>query len=309
MLQDNIFEHGGSVAPPTKITYSALELAELYMTAREDFLGLDLEVVTNGWNLNYIFDFLYYIRKIELFDDIIEWLVECWKSKHQYYASYDKVSDNELKFNYYCFKEQLQLIKDKLLERFKSEKHTEELRKKMLAGYKKNSINTQPQQEAKPIVETPTAQPAFIQQSQTNELEYRMEDFDRNKLRCLLISDDKIFDKFVRLMRNDVWPFVCQNKGKYCNALRFVCMVHGIVAEKSTMPDFDNLLQAIIPDLPSQLSSMKQRQDANKKKNLINYRDPNKRRNTDCYKLANDCPDIEKKLQDVIDDMKKVTDS
>jgi hypothetical protein len=78
-------------------------------------------------------------------------------------------------------------------------------------------------------------------------------------------------------------------------------MVHGIVGEKTSMPEFDDLLQAIIPNLPSQLSSMKQRQDANKKKNLINYRDPIKRRNNDCYKLSNDCPDIEEKLQSVID--------
>ena len=67
------------------------------------------------------------------------------------------------------------------------------------------------------------------------------------------------------------------------------------------MPEFDDLLQEIIPGIGSQLSSMKQRQDANKKKNLINYRDPRKRRNDDCYQLDNDCPDIEKKLQPVID--------
>ena len=69
------------------------------------------------------------------------------------------------------------------------------------------------------------------------------------------------------------------------------------------MPEFDDLLQAIIPGLPSQLSSMKQRKDANKKKNLTNYRDPLKQRNNDCYQLTNDCPDIEKRLQPVIDAM------
>ena len=67
------------------------------------------------------------------------------------------------------------------------------------------------------------------------------------------------------------------------------------------MPEFDDLLQGIIPGIGSQLSSMKQRQDANKKKNLINYRDPIKRRNNDCYQLTNDCPDIEERLQPVID--------
>lgn len=97
-------QHGGSVAAPTKITYSAQELAELYITTREDFLGLDLEVATRNWNLNYIYDFLYYIRNVDLFDNIIEWLALCWKSKHQYYTSYDKVSDNDLELNYTNFK-------------------------------------------------------------------------------------------------------------------------------------------------------------------------------------------------------------
>ena len=298
---------GRGAAAPTKFTYSALELGEMMNHKPLDLLKLDIGYHTRWFDCDYIEEILSFVNDEGKMLMLMTLIVEDWRKKtaeHHPQVAYRNPKTKE----YVPHVEELNIKLDAICKRLLAEReqieHADLFRKQFMQQYSQPLSTAAHNNTHQSQIHTQ----GIINKDEDNgdededeELEYRMADFDKHKLRCLCISDDKTFDTFVRLMRNEVWPFVSQNKNKYCNALRFVCMVHGIVGEKTCMPEFDDLLQAIIPNLPSQLSSMKQRQDANKKKNLINYRDPKKRRNNDCYKLSNDCPDIEEKLQAVID--------
>lgn len=243
-------------------TYSAKELAEVYMTSREDFFGINIEVTTHSWNLNFIYDFLYAVKFPQEIDNAIEWLVRSWEKSHHYRETYDLAFDKEINMNYLLFKGNLQNIKEKLDERYQAEKEEEELKMRMLGGYYGNdTITALHIQES--VGKSGTDEPHFGGPDITPEPQFHMEDFDRHKISILLIADDETFSLFVQLVREKVWPKVTENKNKYCNAFRFVLMVNGVIAEKSTMTQFDDLLQALIPGIGSQLSSLKQRTDAN----------------------------------------------
>lgn len=298
MNKETFNQHGRSVAAPTKITYSAQELAELYLTTREDFIGLDLEEVTNGWNLNYIFDFLYYIRNVDLYDDIIEWIALCWQTKHQYYNSYDKVSDNALELNFINFKAQLQFIKVKLLERFASEKHTEELRAKMLAGYNKNRINTQPKQnEVKPAIETSTNPPVFVSSNETdNDFHVDIVSLPESIRNKVLVSQ-QVFDVFVKQMNGDIWLTVKKDKTKLCGCLFFLSNFHYITSRNTKPEEFDQLLHHVVHALKDEGSivpSIRRREEVKMSSIERSYKcyacaDINKNMEREIFKLRNDC--------------------
>lgn len=156
---------------------------------------------------------------------------------------------------------------------------------------------------------TETKQPQFQLSSPNVPIEvetvFHMADFDKGKIKYLLINDDETFTLFVKLMRDEVWPKVTENKNKYSNLLAFVLKAHGVLAKNTNMPQFDQLLQEIIPGIGIQLSSLKQRTDANNKKNLTNFFDPRKCKNDDCYKLTQDAPELEELLQPLFDKMKE----
>lgn len=297
MLQDNINQHGVSVDAPTKITYSAQELAELYLTIREDFFGLDLEKVTNEWNLNYIYDFLYNVRNVDLFDDIIEWFAECWKSKHQYYISFDKVSDNDLELNYNHFKAQLQFIKNKLLERFESERHTEELRMRMLSGYNHNSTNTQAQKKAQPVVKSTTAPPVFSTSSDPN-YDYSVEIASLpESIQKIIMVSQKVFDVYVKQLNEDIWLTVVKDKTKLCGCLFFLSNFHYITARNTKPEEFNELLHCVIKALKgkgSVTSSIRRRTETIESNIERSYKcyacaDVSKSMEEEIFKLRNDC--------------------
>lgn len=310
-MKNKTFDQSGrSAAAPIKNTPSAKELAELYLTTREDFFSLDLEEVTNGWSLNYIFDFLYYIRNIDLFDDIIEWLAECWKSKHQYYNSYDKVSDNDLELNYIDFKAKLQFIKAKLLERFESEKHTEELRAKMLAGYRRNTTKTQVRKESQPEINTKTQQPVFVPALE-DETDYHIELSSlREDIQNKILVSQTIFNVYVNQLNTDIWPLtVSTNRGKYCDPLRFLSIKHEIFSENMEREDFDYLLHEVVVELkdqPSLMSSMGRcslTSSQKMKSSLFYYDSPVEKQQEKVWQLIKDCEPLEEGLQPVYDAM------
>lgn len=298
MNKETFKRSGRSAAAPTKITYSAQELAELYLTTREDFIGLDMEEVTNGWNLNYIFDFLYYIRNVDLYDDIIEWIALCWQTKHQYYNSYDKVSDNTLELNFINFKAQLQFIKAKLFERFKSEKHTEELRAKMLAGYRRNTINTTPKQvEVVPDIVTSTNPPVFPQKAAPNN-DYHVDIASLpESIRMKVLISQQVFDVFVRQLNDDIWLTVTKDKTKLCGCLFFLCNFHHITSRNTEPEEFDLLLHHVVFALNGKgsiVSSIRRREETKKSNIERSYKcyacaDVNKNMEHEIYKLRNDC--------------------
>lgn len=281
-------------------TYSAKELAEVYMTSREVFLGLDMKEATQDWNLNFIYSLLYNVRDLSLIDLLINWLAETWAETHHLYDTYTNIKDPKLVENHQRFVLSLKDIKDSLIRRFEAEEHKELLRAQMLGGYHGNdtvTINTR----LDSIGKDETQKPLFGGADVTAEPQFHMADFDSHKIGILLISDDDTFSLFVHLLREKIWPKIEENKNKYSNAFRFVLMVNGIIAERSTMPDFDYMLQELIPGIGSQLSSLKQRSDANNKKNLKYYKDPNKKKCDSCWKLTRDCPDLEKLLKPLLD--------
>ncbi len=128
-----------------------------------------------------------------------------------------------------------------------------------------------------------------------------MSNFDKNKINILLIYDDETFSLFVSTLRKEICPYVLSNKKKYANALKFLCIVHHIVARKTSMNDFDVLLQELVPGIGSMLSSMKLRKDANEEKNYRLYADPKRRKDDSCYLLTRDCSEMEEMLQPVIE--------
>ena len=52
---------------------SAEELARIYMDSRPVFLDMNMEEATNHWNLNYIYEFLYYVRQLPDIDLALNW--------------------------------------------------------------------------------------------------------------------------------------------------------------------------------------------------------------------------------------------
>ena len=289
-------------------TYSAQELGEMMNTNPLGLLKIDIGYQTRWFNCDYIEEILTFVRSEADMKMLMSLIVNDWQKKtaeHHSRVAYRNVETRE----YVPYVTGLPMKLDEICKRLLADREkiqqASAFRQLFLQKYSQPDSMSAP--ESKHGSPSPQVNLTNIDESadeEAGELEFRLEDFNRHKLRCLTISDERVFDNFVRIMRNEVWPFVCTNKNKYCNVLRFVCMVHGIIGEKTNMPEFDDLLQGIIPGLPSQLSSMKKRKDANMKKNLRNYRDPLKRRNNDCYQLANDCPPIEKMLQTVIDAVK-----
>lgn len=263
MSKDAFNLSGRGAAAPTKFTYSAQDLAEMYMTSREDFLGLDMEEVTNGWNLNYIYDFLYYIRNVDLFDDIIDWIAGYWQTKHQYYNSYDKVSDSDLELSYINFRAQLQFVKEKLKERFESERHTEELRNRMLLGYEKYGTETKPHPTNGVSEGNHTGEPSFVTPNQMDYPEYHMSDLTKESQDILLIKNDHVFSMLTDVSRNLLWPWIKKNKLKSANVVRLIFRYAGFISRKTSVLKFTNLFNQIVPEANLKPDTVSSYSDAN----------------------------------------------
>ena len=244
-------QSGRSAAAPIKNTPSAQELAEMFMTSRHDFLGLEMEDVTNEWNLNYIFDFLYYIRDEKQIDSAIAWLDLSWEEKHHVYDSYTNVSDVELDKRKSEFSAQLQFIKAKLMERFEYEKHKKELKAQMLLGF---SASTFSKQQDEPNIEEVT---------QTDVPEYHIEDLTKDSQNILLIEDDEIFSQLTEISRNEIWPWIKKNRLKSANAVRFVFRYLGFIARKCSVLKFTNLFNQMVPDANLKPDTVSSYEDAN----------------------------------------------
>ena len=54
----------------------------MFMTSRPDFLGMDMEVATGGWDDEFIYQFLYFVREQPLISLALEWMETAWKKKY-----------------------------------------------------------------------------------------------------------------------------------------------------------------------------------------------------------------------------------
>ena len=308
-----------SSAAATKNTYSARELAEVYMTSREDFIGLDLEVVTLNWNLNYIFDFLYYIRDVETIGLINAWLVYSWKDKHHFEDSYDNLQSQQLNEECCRFAASLNDIKRKLEQRFENEKNKRLLMARMFEGYHQNKTATEVSEPASTIQETiHTTKPEFTANTLDNNQDDGMppqiliESLPENVQKIIVVSQS-VFDVFVKQLNEDAWLVVEQDKGKYCDALRFLCNFHHITSRDTSREDFDDLLHAVVEAVKengSLVSSMSRCKSTTTKTIASSYKyyaSPVKSHKDKIWELINNCKPLEESLKPVVEAMEQET--
>lgn len=126
----------------------------------------------------------------------------------------------------------------------------------------------------------------------------------------LHITDDQLFSLLVNTMRNDVWPVVDKNKGKYCDVVRFIFEIRGIVDKNVSRNDFDDFLHDIIPNINgSLLSSMKRRSDTINGICLRYYDNPTLDKKNQYWQLRKDGKIIEDLLEPVLKAMNASTDA
>ena len=306
-----------SCAAASQTTYSAKELAEMYMTSREDFIGLDLEVVTLNWNLNYIYDFLYYVRDIEAIDTISEWLVYSWMDKHHLEDTYDNLNNKGLNEECCRFAAALKDIKRKLQHRFENERNKQSLMAKMLEGFHQNKTVTADDKPASATSEPiHTNSPSFTASSSTCRLndgspsQILIEDLPENVQEIIVVSQS-VFDVFVKQLNEDAWLIVEQEKGKYCDALRFLCNFHYITSRDTSREVFDDLLHAVVEAVKgkgSLLSSMSRCKYTTTRTITSSYKyyaSPVSEHREKIWQLINDCKPLEESLLPVIEAMEQ----
>lgn len=286
-------------------TFSAEELAEMYMTSRSDFLGLDMEVATIQWNLNFIFDFLYHVRNLSDIDQVINWLEVMWEEKHFSNATYTTIKDPKLVEEQRRFDLSLKDIKETLIRRFEAEERKEALRVQMLMGYKEPttteviSKGNQSQDRS-----DKTESPHFGVSDSSAVPEYHIEDLPEDVQKILTFTDDETYTLFVNNMNEVTWVKVEANKGKYLDRLRFVCNKYRITNKTTSRKQFDKLLHFIIPDLGTignLKSAMKKQSDSNNKENYINYDSPLEYHRFKCYELCQVGAELEECLTPVLE--------
>lgn len=285
---------------------SAEELARIYMKSRPYFLVMDMEEVTRGWNVNFIYDFLYYVRNISDIDLAIEWLAENWADTHQYYDTYNNLKDPKLVEEYRRFVLTLKDVKDSLLLRFEAEERKEALRVQMMMGYN-TTTSTEVMSKENISQKKPdeTGSPHFEESIFSGLAEYRhIKDLPEDVQNILTFTDDETYTLFVNNMNEDTWLKVSTNKGIYLDRLRFVCNKFEITAKNTDRKQFDKLLHHIIPNLGeigNLESAMKKQTDSNDKANYKYYDSPIFSHRSKCYELCKIGAELEECLTPVLE--------
>lgn len=304
--RDNEIEGKNQHADAVPGTYSAEDLAKIYMKSRPDFLGMDMEEATRGWNLNFIFDFLYYVRDLSDIDLAIEWLAEKWAEAHHLYESYSNIKDPKLVEEHRRFVLSLNDIKESLIGRFEAEKRKEALRAQMLMGYNTTTITDKTSKECVPQNKSDeTDSPHFESPDFSGRPEYRhIKDLPEDVQNILTFDDDETYTLFVNNMNEDTWLKVKDNKGKYLDRLRFVCNKFEITAKNTDRKQFDKLLHCIIPNLGeigNLESAMKKQTDSNNDANYKYYDSPVSFHRSKCYELCQVGAELEECLTPVLE--------
>ena len=281
------------------------ELAWIYMKSRPDFLIMDMEEATNHWNLNYIYEFLYHVRKLSDIDLAINWLAEKWADTHHYYDTYYNLKDPKLVEEYQRFVLTLKDIKDSLLNRFEAEERKEALRVQMLMGYNTTTITEETTEgNLSQNMSDETDSPLFKESNSSGLPEYHIKDLPEDVQKILTFDDDETYSLFVKNMNEDTWLKVKTNKGIYLDRLRFVCNKFEITAKNTDRKQFDKLLHCIIPDLGeigNLESAMKKQTDSNNDANYKYYDSPIPNHRSKCYDLCKVGAELEECLTPVLE--------
>lgn len=267
-------------------TYSAKELAEMYLTSRPSFLALnDLERHTLNWNQNYIFDMLYYIKDESTMDLLISWLTIRWEESHVFWESRDNAANGALHTEKIKFEKETNYTKELVLQKIASEKKKEELYQQMMTGYKQPTQTPPKVQEIKDETEFPQ----FGKPNVLPTPQYHIADLPQDVQHILTFSDDETYSLFVTTMREDTWLIVATNKQKYLDRLRFVCRKFNIIGKNTGRKEFDKLIHYVISDLGdigNLESAMKKQTDSNDDKNLKYYDSPIYNHRCKCKELC-----------------------
>ena len=275
------------------------------MESRPDFLGMNMEEATNHWNLNFIFEFLYYVRQLSDIDLALNWLAEKWADTNHLYNSYYNIKDPKLVEEQQRFVLSLKDIKDSLLRRFEAEERKEALRVQMLMGYNTTTTTEVIPKEDVPQKKTDeTDSPHFEEPNSSGLPEYHIKDLPEDVQKILAIGDDETYTLFVNNMNEDTWLKVNTNKGKYLDRLRFVCNKFEITAKNTDRKQFDKLLHYIIPNLGeigNLESAMKKQTDSNDDTNYRYYDSPLYYQRNKCSELCKVGAELEECLSPVLE--------
>ena len=275
------------------------------MESRPDFLGMNMEEATNHWNLNFIFEFLYYVRQLSDIDLALNWLAEKWADTNHLYNSYYNIKDPKLVEEQQRFVLSLKDIKDSLLRRFEAEERKEALRVQMLMGYNTTTTTEVIPKEDVPQKKTDeTNSPHFEEPNSSGLPEYHIKDLPEDVQKILTFGDDETYTLFVNNMNEDTWLKVNTNKGKYLDRLRFVCNKFEITAKNTDRKQFDKLLHYIIPNLGeigNLESAMKKQTDSNDETNYRYYDSPLYSHRNKCSELCKVGAELEECLSPVLE--------
>lgn len=317
ILLSNTQEDSSAAVTMQKI-YSAKELAEIFMKSRPDFLGMDMELVTMGWNSDFIYEFLYHVNEKSAIRLALEWLESAWLTKHHCYETYGLSINPVFVKKKQEFHEMLVSIKTTLDKRLEYERRQQELLKKMLEGYNDNKdVTEESDQEIAKGEVVLTKEPDYKAKSTPTTLEsgtsYKMLISDLPKdLQNKIVVSQNIFDVYVKQLNEDAWTIVKTNKSRYSDPLRFLSNFHGITSRDTSREEFDSLLHYIVKDIngkPSLLSSMGRCSLTTDKKISRSYlcyanADVSPEMKEEIWQLVNDCEPLEESLQPVIDAIK-----
>ena len=275
------------------------------MKSRPDFLIMEMEEVTRGWNVNFIFDFLYHVRNLSDIDLAIDWLADKWAETYHLYDTYSNIKDPKLVEEHRRFVLSLKDIKDSLLRRFDAEERKETLRVQMLMGYN-TTITTEvmSREDVSQKNSDETDFPRFEESNSSGLPEYHIKDLPEEVQRILTFADDETYTLFVNNMNEDTWLKVNTNKGKYLDRLRFVCNKFEITARNTDRKQFDKLLHYVIPglgEIGNLESAMKKQTDSNDDANYKYYDSPEYYHRSKCYDLCKVGAELEECLSPVLE--------
>lgn len=288
-------------------TYSAEELAGIYMKSRPDFLGMDMEKATNHWNFNFIYDFLYHVRILSDIDLAIQWMAEKWADSYHFYNTYSNIKDPKLVEEHRRFVLSLNDIKDSLIRRYEAEERMEVLKVQMLMGY--NTITATEEASKGNLsqrISDETDSPRFEAFNSSGLPEYHLKDLPEDVQKILTFDNDESYALFVNNMNGDTWIKVNTNRGKYIDRLRFVCNKFGITAKNTDRKQFDKLLHYIIPglgEIGNLESAMKKQTDSNNDANYKYYDSPVFNHRSKCNELCQVGAELEECLTPVLENI------
>ena len=304
------FKGGGAAA---KKLYSPEELAEVFLTSRDDFLGIDLEEATLNWSPNVIFPFLKSVGNLELIDDIIEWMIVIWEEKNGFYDSYDNRRVlNESKSRFIAL---LRDIRKGVAECLEKREMKAKLKERIRHHHVNDTATIDPQQ-ALATEETKTDQPEFtpstphVANGEVKTYQVKLEELPA-EIRRKVVVTQSVFDVYVRQLNEDLWLSVATDKTKLCGCLFFLSNYYGITSRDTKPDDFNELLHLVITALEGEGSitpSIRRRQEVINSKIKRSYlcyasADANEKMAKEIWQLRNDCKQLEDGFQPVLEAM------